>query len=384
MFDFIFSLRRPLPFATVVFFVGGLLNLAANVSWIPADLNLKEVMPHIAHVFIFSGYIGVAIFLVEEMLKRAVLCWADNHLSTFRASASAFNRKFDTLLSDFSDKFIKELTALKDDFIGALKNKEFRFEVSKAEYFKTQEPALDKDLLESAKRGFMGNADVREAFEEVMNGDNETGIIKLKALTAKDPEYKKLLLVALITSFDSARWTEAEPLLYEVGEPAHFGRLAFGYWKHRDTTKAVSLAEEGYKRAQNITNCDANVVGQLKNSLAYYYADLYLKTGQGEDKAELALRMVQEEVTRRHNETPTSSLYAEVLDTEGFVRIAYGKTYDEIEMGEKKCAEAYALGSTRELYNLHHSIAEKRLEDIKHRRDAQTTTLPPRQTVPAG
>lgn len=310
------------------------------------------VLNYLIHLCEISGFVGVGVFLFEEMVKKVVLSWLDNHICTLRVSTAEFTKGLDQQINSFRNEFLK-----------VVKDKELVFEVGKEEYFSAQEKAIDQDLIARAQNGYHKNQDVTQALEDAMSGDSEKAIATLRGLVEQDPKFKKQLLVALIISFDQARWREAEELLEEVGEPSHYSRLAFGYWKQNDTAHAVKLAEKGYEKALAAPKCDMETIGRLRNSLAYYYADLYLKSGGAADKADIALKMATDEANRRSKNAPNSKGYAEALDTEGFVRIAYGKTRDEIIDGDRKCASAYALGSTRELYLLHHKIADRKLEE---------------------
>lgn len=80
------------------------------------------------------------------------------------------------------------------------------------------------------------------------------------------------------------------------------------------------------------TRTNVGEITKFENSLAYYYAE------QADPRNEAAARLYA--VSARKN----SPNRAETLDTEGYVKITYGKTKEEVLEGLSLCGQAKELG----------------------------------------
>jgi tetratricopeptide (TPR) repeat protein len=126
-----------------------------------------------------------------------------------------------------------------------------------------------------------------------------------------------------LLSTDPERWKKAEELLLRLNSQEYYLRLAYKFWSVNRLDEAIQLAEKGLAAAPNA----AGITAQLKNSLAYYYAEA--RRVDRKDQAFALIREAREEVPEN----------IDFLETAGCVRIAFGSREDAIE-GVKMCARA--------------------------------------------
>jgi len=135
-------------------------------------------------------------------------------------------------------------------------------------------------------------------------------------------------IAVLLLSTKESDWELAAQRLErgQVQRPDDFLRVSFKLWSAGKLGRAIDLAERGLAIAGRIP--DGDVVGlDLKGNLAYFYAD----ANRTDKKAE-----AMEYITEARKQRPLS---AELLETEGCVKIAFG-TEDEAIEGIKECMEA--------------------------------------------
>jgi hypothetical protein len=135
-------------------------------------------------------------------------------------------------------------------------------------------------------------------------------------------------IAVLLLSTKESDWELAAQRLEQgrVQRPDIFLRLSFKFWDAGKLDRAIQVAEKGLAIAGKIANGEA--VGlDLKSNLAYFYAD----ANRTDKKAE-AIQYITEARKQR-------PLNAELLETEGCVKIAFGTEEEAIE-GIRECMEA--------------------------------------------
>ena len=154
-----------------------------------------------------------------------------------------------------------------------------------------------------------------------------------------------------LQSQSSADWDKAVELArrLEIPQPKYFVTAAYLYFESGKTTNAIELGEEGLKFAENSGNL--LYVRRLQNSLAYFYADTMNKKFE-----QIARQYIIS--ARINTDAP------EALDTEGWVKISYAKTKEEIFAGLKLCSEAAEKGSPFSYYERAIERATERLRSI--------------------
>lgn len=213
-----------------------------------------------------------------------------------------------------------------------------------------------------------GDTELETVYKQLNNGNYRAAINKLSELTNEDDKYYKHLISAFVVSPAIEDWEKAEDYIYVYGEPAHFRKLAFNYWVRGDINKSISLSEIGLKKAKGINN--EELIGSIKNSLAYYYADAGRK-----DKASIAYDFAKTEVDRRYETSKDEQeqeqeqkqeliSYEDALDTLGFVKITFGQTREEILDGISLCTESLKLGGNKDLFRKHYDKATERIRSL--------------------
>ena len=186
------------------------------------------------------------------------------------------------------------------------------------------EPTLKQSDEEVAK------AVSPEAAALAREGKAHEAIAKIE-LDTKDPRKKAQQEIAvLILSDKESDWELAAKRL-ENGEAAStdsFHRLSFKFWSANKVNEAIKLAEEGLALAGKSPHSET-VALELKNNLAYFYADAN-KT----DKKNEAFQYIRE----ARQQWP---LNAEILETEACVKIAFGSKEEAIA-GLAQCMDVAA------------------------------------------
>jgi len=159
-------------------------------------------------------------------------------------------------------------------------------------------------------------------------------------------------IAVLVQSKDPADWTRALELVRGKlpSSVITFLNVAFLLWQLPNLGEAIKVAEEGLKRAMLARNMELTL--KLQNSLAYYYAE------SGKEQFESLAREYTTTVRNATHDWP------EALDTDGFVKITYGKTKQEILDGVTLCERARNLGVPFDGFAYAVAKAEKRLKNL--------------------
>jgi hypothetical protein len=154
-----------------------------------------------------------------------------------------------------------------------------------------------------------------------------------------------------LQSQSSSDWDKAVKLArsLSVPPPRYFVTAAYLFFESGKTMKAIEIGEEGLRYAEKAGNL--LYVRRLQNSLSYYYADTM--EAKYEQKARDYIISA-----RINTDTP------EALDTEGWVKISYAKTKEEIFAGLKLCLEAAEKGCPVWAYEKTVERATERLKSI--------------------
>lgn len=299
--------------------------------------SVKEKLKEACDAIRVAAYIGFAAIVVNELVEKTV---AELVLPMIGKAIREQGTPY------FDGKFLELTTAIKD----GLGNKPIVIQ-------RTGDPALeeimDQRVESKLKIDSRDDEDLRKAKDALASKDFPKAIGILDSLVQKSPKYTGHLITALVMSGTPADRARAEPLLQSHGDSDQYQKLAYLFWKDRDTPKAIRVAEEGLKKA--IERKES--LSALRNSLAYYYAD-----GMVLDKSKLALEYARHEEQERKKEDPNSILYAAALDTLGFVKIQFGKTEKAVEEGLDACTRAQKIaGMFYPLFFKHVSAAERRL-----------------------
>jgi len=129
-------------------------------------------------------------------------------------------------------------------------------------------------------------------------------------------------------------------------------QLALTFWRHGEIQKAIEVGEKGRAIAKH--NDDVEAENEFKNSLAYFFADT-----DNEEYEALARRYSEES----YNAEPNS---LSRMDTEGYVKISFGKDEKEVSEGMHLCMQAYIAESKfPELYRKHLNKGFARIDKFK-------------------
>ena len=204
---------------------------------------------------------------------------------------------------------------------------------------------------------------VRETLEEEMSakvkefikgGWIERAIHEAESAYFNNPSKSGLQLVsALLSSKRSRDWHRAWKVLQKMEEAPSLYYISLSYllWSVDEIPQAIKVAEKGLKVAEKKE--DQVGINKVKNSLAYYYADL------GDPNYKNIARRYAEEALSASPENPAP------MDTKGYVKIVYGKKIEEIKEGINLCEEARRRGAPLKLYIKHLSKATERLRSLE-------------------
>ena len=156
-----------------------------------------------------------------------------------------------------------------------------------------------------------------------------------------------------LQSQSSADWDRAVELARSlpVPPPRYFVTAAYLYFELGKTEKAIEIGEEGLKYAEKAGNL--LYVRRLQNSLAYYYAETM--------DAKYEQRAREYIISARLNAAEAS----EVLDTEGWVKISFATTKEEVLAGLRLCLEAVEKGTPISYYEKALARAAERLKTLR-------------------
>jgi len=148
-----------------------------------------------------------------------------------------------------------------------------------------------------------------------------------------------------------ADWDKALELARSlpVPPPRYFVTAAYLYFELGKTGKAIEIGEEGLRYAEKAGNL--LYVRRLQNSLAYYYAE--------------TMEAKYEQIAREYIISARINADAsEVLDTEGWVKISFAKSREEVLAGLKLCSEAVDKGSPISYFEKALGRAAERLKSL--------------------
>jgi len=211
-----------------------------------------------------------------------------------------------------------------------------------------------KELVELLRTRLVFENDVNSLLKKGM-------LIEAQALTRRrlkeDPNNKDLLegYIGVLLSFnDKGKAEIAWSTLSKHGlsNIEIYMQLALTYWKHGEVQKAIEVDEEGLAIAKRNDNLEAE--NEVKNSLAYFYADTDKEEYEG-----LARRYSEES----YNAQPKNLSW---MDTQGYVKITYGKSDKEVIEGMHLCMQAYiADGRFPDLFRKHLNKGVARITKLK-------------------
>lgn len=173
-----------------------------------------------------------------------------------------------------------------------------------------------------------------------------------EALQKAEPDEK--IVNVLLQSADPKDWQRAAKLLEEPKnqDPKYFLPLAYCFGSRKQISQAIAVAEKGLQLA---TQKDPALVPDFQDSLAYYYSDAQESKYEGLAREYIAAALV------------TNPEEPEYLDTEGFVKITFGKTRGEILEGVGLWEVARRRGVSFQLYAKHIARAQERLSAMPDR-----------------
>lgn len=191
-------------------------------------------------------------------------------------------------------------------------------------------------------------ADVPEPILELVRSGNIEEALK-RAQSKGDK------LTILVLSQDPADWQKAATMVLATSVDAkYYSILAYKFWTTGDLDSAIPLAERGLTIA--IQRNDTTLEGRLKNSLAYYYAQT--RKPDYEDKA-------RQYIADARRLAP--DMIMEIVDTEGFIKIVYGKTRSEVTEGVDLCYQASKALSRIEDMAERTKLAAERLKALQEK-----------------
>jgi hypothetical protein len=161
-------------------------------------------------------------------------------------------------------------------------------------------------------------------------------------------------IAVLLKSQDSDDWRKAIQVAREnlPNVFKYFMLIPYLFWQSGDLDEAIRLSEEGLQSAQKAKSM-VDIL-KIQNCLAYYYADS--KKGEYEKRA-------REYATSARNSLPD---IPETLDTEGFVKITFGRTREEVLEGVALCDQAKNLGSPFQGYAKAIARAQEKLNELRN------------------
>jgi tetratricopeptide (TPR) repeat protein len=182
----------------------------------------------------------------------------------------------------------------------------------------------------------------------------------LNLLNERFPQYQEVILTAMVFSEDedSANDERWDGLLKRFGMPIHYAILGYSAWARGDFDRAIDLTERALHASSSGKQIPSFLnlpVRDLKNNLAYYYADKV-----DAEKREQAFQYARESVDDGAED------YA-ALDSLGFVTITFALTAEEVLEGLTMCEDARRQGAEIVLYFKHVLLAEARLAELMTR-----------------
>jgi len=156
-----------------------------------------------------------------------------------------------------------------------------------------------------------------------------------------------------VLSADQKDWAHALDLIEQnaIRNPSFLITLAHRFWSVGGIDRAIALGKDALAMA--IESRDETLISKAKNSLAYYL------TETGDPAYEKTARQYAAEARQARPGSAT-------VDTEGFVKITYGKSKEEVLEGVNLCERARRMGAPFEAYVKHITKAKERLEALEN------------------
>lgn len=167
-----------------------------------------------------------------------------------------------------------------------------------------------------------------------------------------DPNRLEEYLSVLAASKNEKDWERAYELARErnIQSAEVYGMLSYRWWSIGRFEQAIDDGESAIRIAENVGPVET--LKKLKNSVAYYYADL----GRPDHKAR-ALELAREAARERPDEPS-------VQDTLGYVMIVYSESKEEILRGLKLCEQAWNANGPIRFFAKHVGAAYQRLRSL--------------------
>ncbi len=283
-----------------------LMALGAYAEHPGLEPDAKKALEEIGQAGKYALALLIAAVPIKEVLERTLKEGGSDLRETIGSELGATGNKVATGLGNLTT--VVQDALLKMRFTVELKTDDQSLKQSDDEVAKT---VTDQSAVLLAREGKAVDA-----------------IAKINAETT-DPKAKVAQQVAvLILSNHESDWERAAELL-ERGEAANtdsFHRLSFKFWSVGKVDLAIKLAEQGLALAGKSPHSET-VALELKNNLAYFYAD-----ANRVDKKDLAFQYI-------HGARQQWPLNAEIYETEACVKIAFGDKEEALN-GVRQCMEA--------------------------------------------
>lgn len=227
------------------------------------------------------------------------------------------------------------------------------YERAKAEEFKRRlfevtgaRIGSKNDVIHALEPNILFSQDIKQAVKSDINKAEK--LAKAKFAMTPNKANLEVYVGVLLTWIDIKKTIEAWNILdefYRTNPESEissklFSALAMNFWQFNDLSKAIRIAEIGLKIALKVGDNERSL--QLKNDLAYYYAD------SGKLEYESNAKQYSKEAYEEKPDVPSRK------DTKGYVKIVYGENRKEVIDGMKLCLEAFASEKTdKEVYEKH-------------------------------
>jgi hypothetical protein len=195
-------------------------------------------------------------------------------------------------------------------------------------------------LLEGWLRPREKDADARLAEKEKLPADlvvlakegNPQEAIDQLAIRGQPTEEQVISMLIMSPKADDHIQAENRLKANPAPKASLYLRLGYKFWLGGDLRRAIEMSEKSLQlaSASGEDGEKASLVARIKNSLAYFYAEL-----PDEKKADLAHHYIRDAMEAIPNA-------AEFLDTLGAVKIAFGRSKSEIDEGIKLCFRSAA------------------------------------------
>lgn len=320
----------------VVLLFGVVLVVLSSVEAISKEYPLKgfvEILVHHVILVAIATLVGaILLTIAQESLERHLVSLIKNGLAQLGG---------------------KLQTAVKApvDGIGDILKDGFRNIASTLAAEVHRFPEAWKSLSDSQVRAdLIDKVKHPEARHLAEAGRIQDAIVALDSLV-KDQNKIEGEIALYVLSDEEKDWAKALDLIRtnEIRNPAFLITLAHRFWSVGQLKEAIELGREALSLA--LEAGDETQVSKAKNSLAYYLTDT-------EDT--VYEKMARQYASEARRIRPNSA----VLDTEGFVKITFGKSREEIMEGVELCEAARKMGAPFEAYVKHINKAKNRLEQL--------------------